>query len=164
MVSNSEQDSATKPAVMTYILMRPMSNAWYLGKAVSGGHHLEAAQHSCSCWCLLSIPLAEAVEGLPRQAGFSPGVPCGRGGVLLPVARPEHTLCHIAAQTSSEHSVSCAAAMHSAVMHYPGCLEAILLRWEQIVESPPLPGGGAAVGLGEAGLPFWVLSWTSPVC
>ena len=40
------------------------NNAWYLGKAVSSGHHLEAAQHNCSCcddiyshvaheWCVI---------------------------------------------------------------------------------------------------------------
>ena len=60
--------------------------------------------------------MTEAVERLPRQAGFSPRVPCGRGGVFLPVAHPEHALCHIAAPAISEHSIFHAAAAHSAAM------------------------------------------------
>ena len=159
-MSNIEQDSASKPAVMTCILMQPMDSAWYLSKAVSGGHHLEAAQHSCSCWCLLSIRLAEAVEGLPRQAGFSPGVPHGRGGVLLPVAHPEHALCHIAAQASSDCSVSYAAAMHSTAMHPFRVPTSDTIEVDQTAKPPPLPRGGAEVGLGEVGLPFLVLIWT----
>ena len=72
----------------------------YLGKAVSSGHHLEAAQHSCASRHLLSVLLTEAVEGLPWQAGLGPGVFRGRVGVLFAMAHPEHPLCHIAAPSN----------------------------------------------------------------
>jgi len=96
------------------------------------------------------------VEGLPRQAGFSPGVPSGRGGVLLPVAHPEHALCHIAAQADPEHSVNYASAVHFAAMHPFRVPRSYTIEGEggQIVQTPPLSWGGAQVGQQEPGLPF----------